>query len=226
MRPSFPLALALAWLAPALASAQLAGVPIDALTPEGMERVDVSVPEHEGHGVRLDFAPEGEGEPRATLRVDVLVAPSARAAIEAADWHERTITGELAAIPGLGDRARGGPSIVVLVRDNVFVVVRRIAPQVDCVPHAIAIDAALEAAPRGAPRSALRLAIPPLAEGLTPLQLPAGVAGAHVLATGSASARRTRAGWAVVRRGAGPWSVTVHACDALLRRVSAERSGE
>lgn len=207
-------------LAPALASAQLAGVPADALTPAGMHRVEVEVPEHAHHGVRLYFAPEDQA--RATLRVSVLVAPTARDAAAALDAFEATVAGELASLPGVGDRALGGASLVAFARDNVFVVVQRLDAQTDCRPLAAALDGAVRAAPRGPSASPARLGAP--APGET-LQLPPGVLAAHVLATGAAAARRTAAGWAVVARGDGAWTVTVLAADAMLRRVRVERSG-
>lgn len=214
---------ALLWLAPALAAAQIPGVPVDSLTPPQMERVEVDVPEYDGHGVRLWFAPTGA--PRATLRVDVLVASSGREAADAAAWLEQTVAGELAPLPGLGDDARGDASIVAFVRDNVFVVVQRVGEAGDARVSAAGLDAAIQAAPRRSAPRAPPIAVPALAEGTTLLQLPAAILAAHVVATGSASARRTRAGWVLVRRGAAPWTVTVVATDALLRRSRVEASG-
>lgn len=214
----------LVWLAPAVAAAQIAGVPVDALTPDGLERVDVSVSELANHGVRLTYAPAGQRA--ASLRIDVLVAPDARTAADAAAWFEQTVAGDLPPLTGLGDDARGDAGLIALRRDNVFVVVRSIDGRGgDCRAHAAAIDAALRAAPRGRPAADATLAIPALEPGLTPLQMPDAVLAAHVHASGSAAARRTRTGWSVLRRGDGPWSVRVVAADRLLRRIEASRNG-
>ncbi|MGE0791964.1 MAG: hypothetical protein AB7S26_40190 [Sandaracinaceae bacterium] len=220
------------------ATAQIAGVPVGSLTPAGMQRVDVEVPEHEGHGVRLYFAPARAGSatvrpgaddstslPRATLRVDVLVADDAAAAAAALAWIEQTVTREMPQIASLGDRGWGDTSIVAFVRDNVFVTVQRVGEGVDARAHALAIDAAIARAPRRGAPAAPRIQIPVPAEGVTALPLPAEILAAHVTATGSVYARRTRAGWALVRRGDGPWTVTVMTSDALLRRSRVESSG-
>lgn len=209
--------------APALASAQIAGLPADALTPAGMTRVDVEIPERETEGVWLSFAPEGTT--RATLRAKVYVAPSAQAARDAEALHAQGIAGDLDSLAGIGDRASGGAAMITFVRDNVFVALQRLDGQADCRPAARAIDAAIQAAPRGPASARLRVEIPALVEGVNVLQLPSAVLGAHVIASGSAAARRTRAGWVVVRRGTAGWSVTVLAADAMLRRVRVERSG-
>ncbi|MEZ4336977.1 MAG: hypothetical protein R3B82_10145 [Sandaracinaceae bacterium] len=209
--------------APALASAQIAGVAADALTPAGMTRVEVEIPERETDGVWLYFAPEGAT--RATLRAQVYVAPSAQAARDAEALHAQSIAGDLDALSGLGDRASGGASMLTFVRDNVFVVLQRLGGQLDCRPAAHAIDAALRAAPRGPATTRLAVEIPMLVEGTNALQLPAAALGAHVVASGSAAARRARDGWVVTRRGGEAWSVTVLAADAMLRRVRVERTG-
>jgi len=215
----------LVWLAPAAAAAQIAGVPVDALTPDGLERIDVAVPERASHGVRLTYAAAGQATP--ALRIDVLVAADARAAADAAAWFEQTVAGELPALAGLGDDARGDGGLVALLRDNVFVVVRSIDGRGgDCRARAAAIDATLRAAPRGPATSRARVSVPALAPGLTAVQLPDAVLAAHVAASGSAAARRTRAGWAVLRRGDGAWSVRVLAADRLLRRIEATRTGD
>jgi len=211
------------WLLPAIASAQIAGVPVDSLTPDGLARVDVSVPEHARHGVRLTYAAE-QGAP--ALRLDVLVASDARAAADAAAWFEQTVAGDLPALARLGDDARGDAGLVAFVRDNVFVVVRSIDGRGgDCRARAAAIDAALRSAPRGRPVSDARVRVGDLGPGLTPLQLPDSVLAAHVVASGSAAARRTRDGWSVRRRGDGAWTVRVLAVDRMLRRIEATRNG-
>ena len=215
------IALFVVLASPALASAQRGGVPVDSVTPAGLERIEVNVPEREQNGVQLFFAPHGQT--RAEVRIDVLVAPSHREATEAMRFFEETAAGELPNVTGLGDEARGDAGIVALVRDNVFVVVRRIGGGHDALAIARVLDLVIEAVPRSAPGSPVRLAIPELVQGVQLLQLPEGVLEAHVVAGGSASARRTGRGWVLTRHGSEPFTVSVVACDRMLRRIRAQR---
>lgn len=206
---------------PALAYAQRAGVPVDSVTPAGLERIDVNVPEHEQNGVQLFFAPHGQA--RAEVRIDVLVASTHLEATARMRFFEQTVAGELPFVGGIGDEARGGASLAALVRDNVFVVIHRIGGVRDALAIARSLDAVILSAPRGGVDSPVRLSIPQLGEGVQPLQLPEGVLEAHVVAGGSASARRTSRGWVLVRNGAEPATVSVVACDRMLRRLRLER---
>lgn len=212
-----------AWLAPAFASAQLAGVAADALTPEGMERVEVNLPEEAHHGVHLYYAATGQSRP--TLRIEVYVAVDARDAAEVAERFVETTAGELPSLVGVADGARGDAGLVIFRHQNLFVAVRELSHGAhDCVALSRAIDLRLAGAARGSSRSALRLSAPELSEGLNAIQLPADALAAHVTASGSAYARRTRSGWVVERRGEGPWSVAIIATDGQLRRTRVERS--
>ena len=215
------LALLVVLVVPALASAQRAGVPVDSVTPAGLERIEVNVPEHEQNGVQLFFAPPGRA--LAEVRVDVIVASSHREAIAAMSFFEQTVANELPLVRGVGDEARGDAGLAVLVRDNVFVVVHRLAGNRDALAIARALDAEIERAPRGGAVSPVRLSIPEPGEGANPLQLPEGVLEAYVVAGGSAAARRTSRGWVLTRQGSEPATVSVVACDRLLRRLRARR---
>ena len=217
-KTSVALAFALA-LSPTAASAQLA---LDALTPPGLDRAEIDVPAEPELGVRLYFAPEGERA--ATLGVEVHLAPSAAEARRLAAAHVSMVSGELAPLAGVGERAWGDPTHVAFVRGDAFVVVRRLRGEEDCRARAREMDESILVAPRRAP-PAVGIALPDFAQGITPIALPPEVVAAHVIATGSAAARRTRAGWVVVRRGGGAWSVRLFACDAWLRRAEAARDG-
>lgn len=217
-KTSLALAIALT-LWPAAASAQLA---LDALAPAGLDRVEIDVPVEPELGVRLYFAPAGERV--ATLGVEVHLAPSAAEARRLAAAHVAMVSGELAPLAGIGERAWGEATHVAFVRGDAFVVVRRLRGEEDCRARALELDQAIVVAPRRAP-PAVAVALPDLGQGATPVALPPEIVAAHVIATGSAAARRTRSGWVVVRRGGGPWSVRLVACDAWLRRADAARDG-
>jgi len=207
------LTLVLALLTPSLAAAQIAGVPVDALTPDGMHRVDVNLPFHAG--VQLFYAPEGQA--RATLRVDVEVGSDAADAADAAAWFVRTSAGALPRLDGVGDHARGASDLVAFVRDNVFVVVRPLTQGPDGVSIAHRLDDVIQRAPRGSTASA-PVALPALTTGSNALQLPGWVLASNVEARGAASARRTRGGWVVSLGESAPYGLTVQTCDAMLRR--------
>jgi hypothetical protein len=211
--------MALAAAAPASAKpVTRAGVPVDALTPDGMERLAVRAPSRPGLPVRLTYAGEGAAEPE--LLVDVVVAADARGAHAALLRFSRGVARELDALPGVGDEAYATPGLVAFARDNVMIAVRRVAGTRD--PHAIAVEAeaVVAAAPLGTPDAAPVTARMPssLRVGRAEaLSLPDAVLAATVRAVGPAAVRRDAAGWRITRTGPGDVGVEVVAVDELLR---------
>lgn len=197
------------------ALAQVRGVPVEALTPAGMHLVDVDVPEVDRVPVRLRFAPAPQG--RAEVLVDVLLEDDAPSAGAAAAWFRETVSGELPAIAGIGDAAVGDAGLVAFVRDDVLVVVRRIAGAHDVSSIARSIARAIDPArSAGGPHLAVAPRDPQVGETI-PIHV-AGALALHVTADGPAQARRTRSGWVLSRSGAGPITLRVVIVDRLVRR--------
>jgi hypothetical protein len=202
-------------LACASAHAQRA-VPVARVTPPSFELVDVDVPDLESEPVRLRFAPAGQR--RAELLVDVRIAGDRRGAQDAAQWLRETTAGPLRALEGIGDAAAGDAGFVAFVRDEVFVVVRRIGGAHDAVAIARGLDAALlERIDAPLPGAFVR--VPTQVEASAPIVLSPEILAAHVLVEGPGLARRTPAGWTIARTGAGPLAVRVIAFDRGLRRL-------
>lgn len=202
-------------LACASAHAQRA-VSVERVTPPGFVLVDVDVPALESEPARLRFAPEGQR--RAELLVDVRIASDRRGAHDAARWLRETTAGQLGELEGLGDAAAGDAGFVAFVRDEVFVVVRRIGGAHDARSIARGIDhALLERRELPLPRAFVE--VPPQVDGTAPIQLAPEIVGAHVTVEGPGLARRTPSGWLIERSGPGPLTVRVVAFDRHLRRL-------
>lgn len=216
MNRGFALLLALPLVfACASAHAQRA-VPVERVTPPSFELRDVDVPELASEPVRLRFAPAGQR--RAELLVDVRIAADRRGARDAARWLRETTAGDLPALNGLGDVAMGDAGLCAFVRDEVFVVVRRIAGAHDAIAIARGLDAALTER-IDAPLPGAFARIPAQLEASAPIELSPEVLAAHVLVEGPGHARRTPNGWTIARTGAGPLTVRVIAFDRGLRRL-------
>ena len=210
----------LAWLVPAAVFAGepviRGGVPVEALTPAGMQRLSVEAPTAAGRPVRLSFGASGTAE----VVMEVLVAADAAGARAALDDWKRT----LQLVPpaeALGDAGYGGGSTHGFVRDNVFAMVRRVAGEADAAAIAAQVDAAIQAAPAGEPTLD---AMPTqafddaqLGADPVPLAFASGLIAANVSVCGPAYARRTAAGWVLVRTGPGAVTVRVTGVDAFLR---------
>lgn len=194
------------------------GVLPEQLVPAGLHLVDVTVPAVDARSVHLGLAPTGQRTSTHTLDVDVAAdATTARARLT---WFRQTVSGEFPAIRGLGDEAYGDAGLLAFVRDNVFVVVRRIAAGGDVAPLAAHIDRAIAAAPAGATSaSSPSLRLDEIDEGESrAVQTPADLLAMHLVAEGDAYARRTRTGWVVTRTGPGEYRVRVRVVDQRLRQ--------
>ena len=192
------------------------GVPLESLTPPGMQRLSIEAPSAPDRPVRLTYGAEASVE----VRVEVLVGrdgAEARAALE--DW-KRTLVRSPAAVE-LADGGYGEGPLWGWVRDNVFVAVHLVDGQADAAAIAAHVDEAVKAAPAG---EATAAAVPDRVyddgqPGETPLPLsfPAGLVAASVRVCGPGYARRTRDGWVLVRTDPGAVTVRVLGVDALLR---------
>jgi hypothetical protein len=203
------LGVALFLLAPGIARAQVirhvirAGVDVDALVAADMEMIDVVVPDRATVPLRLAIAPEGAQ--RASLLMDVLVAPDADRAARALDQQmATTVVVEVRAEPGLGDRAFADDGFAAFTRDNVLVVIRRIDGAVDVRAFARRADAAIRRAPLGATLTTVHVQLPDVGAmrvgDTARVTLPAGALEILVTASGGASARRSRDGGYVLTR--------------------------
>ena len=192
------------------------GVPLDSLTPEGLQRLSVAAPASGARPVRLVF---GTADAPQVL-MDVLVAPgadAARAALE--DWR-RTVVQPPSAEP-LGDVGYGAGPLHAFARDNVFVAVHRVAGDADAQAIAAQADAAIQDAPAGRPTASpvpdQQFDDAQLADRPLPIVFPAELVAAAVSVCGPGYARRTTDGWVVVRSGPGLVTVRVVGVDRLLR---------
>jgi hypothetical protein len=210
----------LAWLVPAAVFAGEpvihGGVPVDALTPAGMQRLSIEAPTAAGRPVRLSFGASGTAE----VVMEVLVAADAASARAALDDWKRTMQ---LAPPGeaLGDAGYGGGTTHGFVRDNVFAMVRRVAGEADAAAIAAQVDAAIKNAPAGDPTLAA-VAVQSfddaqLGADPVPLAFASGLIAANVSVCGPAYARRTAAGWVLVRTAPGAVTVRVTGVDVFLR---------
>jgi hypothetical protein len=219
--------LALALLPAARASAQVrAGVPYEGLRAQlatvGLEIREVRVPEDLAAPVRMALGQSGGQDASALLAIRVLGSRD-----EALAWARDRA--RLASARGLHERAegswadteRGSASLVIRVRANVVVDVRAVAAGLDAGAIASAVVRAIDMAPEGAPE-AFAVAPPELpsdaAVGTShPVQVPAELVAARVVAEGEAYARRTPNGWVVTRTGPGHFGARIVGVDALLR---------
>jgi hypothetical protein len=210
----------LAWLVPVAVSAGEpvvhGGVPVEALTPVGMQRLSIEAPSAAGRPVRLSFGASGTAE----VVMEVLVASDAAGARAALDDWKRTLQHAPPA-EALGDAGYGGGATHGFVRDNVFAMVRRVAGEADAAALAAQVDAAIKNAAAGDPSLA---AVPvqsfddaQLGEAPVPLAFASGLIAANVSVCGPAYARRTAEGWVLVRTGPGAVTVSVTGVDAFLR---------
>jgi hypothetical protein len=199
------------------------GVPVDALTPEGLERLSVSAPSAVGRPVRIVYGANDAPQ----VLMDVLVAadaPRARAAIE--EWRRAVVRPPAPA--ALGDVGYGEGPLQAFARDNVFVAVHRVDGDADAAAIAAQADAAILAAPPGRPTADPvpvrryedgQSGAPPL-----PIEVPEGLLAAGIEVCGKAYARRTPEGWVLVRTGPGPVTVRVIGVDRMLRVTPAQGS--
>ena len=211
--------LALALAAPAIARPVMRqGVPVEALTPVGLERVRVRVPRAEGQPVRLTYA--AAGTRRAQVLIEVVVGADAEQARVALEHWRHQLARDLPVVDGVGDEAYGTSASIAFVRDNVMVAVRRVDGEADILELATTADAAVMGAPRGRPTPArLEVAVPPtLARGEdVDVAAPSDVLAADVRVEGPARVRRTRDGWRLSRTADGAVRVRMVAVDGLLR---------
>ena len=192
------------------------GVPLESLTPPGMQRLSIEAPSAPDRSVRLSYGSEAS----VRVRVEVLIGrdgAEARAALE--DWR-RALVRPPGAVE-LGDGGYGEGPLWGWVRDNVFAAVRIVDGEADGAAIAAHVDEAVKAAPAG---EATAAAVPDRVyddgqPGETPLPLsfPAGLVAASVRVCGPGYARRTRDGWVLVRTDPGAVTVRVLGVDALLR---------
>ncbi len=191
-----------------------AGVPVDSLTPDGMQRLAVRVPVMDGQPVRLTF-----GADKAEILVDVFVAASADDAREALEHWRHQLSREIDPVAGVGDVAYGSQNLIVFAQDNIMIAVRRVSGAADVPTVAGDALAAVKAAPTGSPTAKVVTArVPELVTGNAEvLTLSRAVLASRVTADGPATVRKTRAGWRITRRHVGDVSVRVVAVDELLR---------
>jgi hypothetical protein len=217
------LVIAFTAFAPGTALAQVTrgGVEVARVVPTGMEIVDVVVPARAEIPVRLALAPRDAQT--AALLVDVLVAPDAARAREALAWQLRTMQGEVAPAPGLGDEGYADDGYAAFARDNVMIAVRRVdgATRLDVRAIAARMDAAVLASPAGPTRASARLQLPALS-AMSPgdtarIALPEDALEATIEAAGDAAARRTRTGFLVEKTGAGAAHLAPILVDRHLR---------
>lgn len=214
-RIAIAVVLVAAMAAPALAKPKLrAGVPVDSLTPAGMQRLAVRVPVVDSQPVRLTYGTE-----KAEILVDVVVAATAADAREALEHWRHQLSREIDAVTGVGDVAYGSANLVAFAQDNIMIAVRRVSGTADIGTVAADALAAAEAAPKGSPvAETVTAAVPTLATGkAATLSLSRGVLAARVSADGPATVRKTRTGWRLFRKRAGDVRVRVVAVDELLR---------
>ncbi len=191
------------------------GISLDALTPAGMQRVDVALPFHEDGTTALGFATQGEERP--TLFIELLVASSASNATEAMDARITTISGQVAELEGIGERAVGDAQYVLFTRDNLFFVVRG----ANATEVSRSVDQLAARAPVGRPVvrsiSVARPAQLPTGTAI-PLEV-VGAESARITADGGALCRATRAGYVLQRREGQPeaYSLSIVWVDALGR---------
>jgi len=201
--------------APAFARPTLrAGVPVDSLTPDGMQRLAVRVPVVDSQPVRLTY-----GVDKAEILVDVFVAASAQDAREALEHWRHQLSREIDAVADVGDVAYGTPSLIAFAQDNVMVAVRRVSGSADVATLAADALAAVKAAPTGSPSATpVTARVPELIEGKAQaLALSRDALAVRVFAQGPATVRKTRAGWRITRNRAGAVSLVVVAVDEQLR---------
>jgi hypothetical protein len=192
------------------------GVPVDSLTPAGMQRLSVVAPTAVGRPVRLTFGSADRPE----VLIDVLVAPDASTARAALDDWLRTVVNR----PGpeaLGDVGYGEGTLFGFVRDNVLVAVHKVAGEADAAAIAAQADAAVQAAPAGETQAAgvpeQRFDDEQLGQVPQPIVFPSGWIAANVSVCGPGYARHTAGGWVVVRDGPGVVTVRVTGVDDRLR---------
>ncbi len=208
------------------------GVPIDSLTPEGLTRGDVVAPAAEGLPVRIAYA-GADGKP--AVVIDVLVAADAAGARAALETTRRGVSRAEAATErsDLGDVGFGAGRIAGFAKDNVMIVVRRVAGSAQAEDLAAAALAAVEAAPTDKhARTVVRLSSAPVvtiaggaATGAREVaRMSVGgsagseVVAARVVATGAGHARmRSATEWSLVRTGEGVIQVSVRIVDSMLR---------
>jgi hypothetical protein len=209
-------ALCASFAAPA--AAQRAALDVDSLAPAGLRLIDVRVRDQESIPVRLSFAQSGS---RAEISIDVSLERDAASARHSLRRLVDTTQGELPAVDGIGETALGGTALLAFVRENVFVIVRAIAPDRDALEIARHLDAAILRAPRGTPRASTRIQIPDVQEGTTrPIETSEDVLALHAYASGDVNVRNTRGGWVVSRVGSGEARISVVVVDRSLRRSS------
>ncbi len=212
--------LAVLAVAPTSASAQAhAGIDVNVVVPADMEIVDVVVPDRPESPLRLSLGPQAEG--RTELIVDVWVTADARGAAAAYQRALLSLTGEVSAAPGLGDRGVADDGFAAFARDNVTIAIRRARGARDVRAFAAHLDGAIRAAPVGTAHATGSLQLPAL-DAMSPgdtatISLPRWVLDATLLAEGDATVRRTRTGWLVTRTGSGPAHIDAHVADLRLR---------
>jgi len=196
----------------------------DALTPAGLERIEVRAPDHEDIAVRLMYAPPGQQ--RAEVWMDVVVESSPAHARHRAEQLASRVAAGLDPRDDVGEAAWGDRGMVVLARGSVAVAIRVIAGGHDALVIAQRVDAALRQAPAGSPGAPrLRVGAGQPGGAPAPIAFEGDVVAAHVAVTGDAYARRTRDGWVLVVTGEGPYAVHAFAVDSALRvhRLSERR---
>jgi len=203
----------------AAAAPTRAGIPVEAVAPQGMELLSISAPPAPDHPVALAFGDRRTNEP--AVLVDVLVAGDAAEARAALEATRAATARSLQERSEVGDVAYGGAGMIGFARDNVMVVYRALDPGVDAVALALAADAAVLASPYGRaaaePIPGIEIAAGRAGDPPAPVPIDDGTLASRVIVDGPAYARHTRAGWVVVRTGEGEIRADVVAVDGLLR---------
>jgi hypothetical protein len=197
------------------------GVLLGAVAPRGLALLSSSAAPAPEHPAAFVFGDPKTRTPRVVLRA--LVASDAATARAALRAFAGSSSRGLSAIPDLGDAAYGGGALVGFARDNVLIAYRVLDGSADALTLARAADAAVLAAPVGDPAAAAtaETSFGDGRAGDVSRPLPGGAArfATSVALDGPGYARRTGAGWVVVRTGAGPIRARVVGLDEHLRQT-------
>jgi hypothetical protein len=201
------------WVTAACASAQPL---VSRIAAPGLVLTEVRAPDDVPLPVRLVFARSAQA--RAEVRIDVLVTASEAEALSRAEALESRAALGLPALEGIGARAWGHRTMVVLARGPVAAEVRVLAGAHDAVAIARALDAEL-AAGTGRAATAPRLRVDGDAQGERPLavRFDGDVVASWLSADGAGYARSTERGWVVARTGPGAIVVRALAVTPDLR---------
>jgi len=196
-----------------------AGIPVSAVAPDGMTLLSTAPPPAADHPVALAFGEPSRGEP--AVLVDVLVADDAAIARAALEAFLRTSARSLPPRKGIGDAGYGGAGAFGFTRDNVMIVYRSLDGDSDAEALAGIADAAVLAAPFGRATAdripAVESEAGQAGDPPTPVRVGDAFLSSRAIVDGPAYARRTEAGWLIIRTGEGPIRAEIVAVDDRLR---------